>query len=277
VEKTIKSGNWGLSGTSESRNYQLSLVIPALNEQETIGQALREAESALSGLVQRYEIIVVDDGSDDDTAAIVAKARRQNPHVRLVRHEGNLGYGAALRTGFQAAHYDLVGFTDADCQFDLGELRNMLPLTRQHDMICGFRIDRQDPLRRRFLSWGYNWLTRLLLGNPVRDIDCALKIFHRRHLPDLLPESNNFFVNTEMLSRACRAELSVAEVGVHHRPRSAGRSKVSLADIPRTLSALIPYWWSHHRTQEFEIRSTKFETNSKNEKENPKQFASIFE
>jgi dolichol-phosphate mannosyltransferase len=246
VEKTSISGNWGHPGTSGPLDYQFSLVIPAFNEQETIGQALREAGSALSALVHRYEIIVVDDGSDDGTAAIVEKARRRNPHVRLVRHESNFGYGAALRTGFQVAHYDLVGFTDADCQFDLGELKIMLPLTRQHDMVCGYRIDRRDPLRRRFLSWGYNWLTRLLLGNPVRDIDCALKIFYRRHLPDLLPESNNFFVNTEMLSRACRMGLSVAEVGVHHRRRSAGRSKVSLADIPRTLSALIPYWWSHH-------------------------------
>jgi dolichol-phosphate mannosyltransferase len=246
VEQTSISGNWGHPGTSGPLDYQLSLVIPAFNEQETIGQALREAGSALSGLVHRYEIIVVDDGSDDSTAVIVERARRRNSHVRIERHEGNFGYGAALRTGFQAAHYELVGFTDADCQFDLGELQIMLPLTRQHDMVCGYRIDRQDPLRRRFLSWGYNWLTRLLLGNPVRDIDCALKIFHRRHLPDVLPESTNFFVNTEMLSRACRAGLSVAEVGVHHRPRSAGRSKVSLADIPRTLSTLITYWWSHH-------------------------------
>jgi dolichol-phosphate mannosyltransferase len=86
----------------------------------------------------------------------------------------------------------------------------------------------------------------VLLGNPVRDIDCALKIFHRDQLPAILPESNNFFANTEMLSRARQANLSVAEVGVHHRPRAAGHSKVSWGDIPKTLSALFPYWWSQH-------------------------------
>ena len=97
---------------------------------------------------------------------------------------------------------------------------------------------------RRFLSWGYNTLTQLLLGSPVRDLDCALKVFHRDQLPRLLPECDNFFANTEMLSKARLHELSVVEVGVRHRPRAAGFSKVGWQDVPRTLTALLPYWWS---------------------------------
>jgi dolichol-phosphate mannosyltransferase len=227
-----------------SLDYHLSLVIPALNEQASIRQAIREAETALTDLTSRYEIIVVDDGSRDATAAIVEMEEQRNPQVRLLCHPDNAGYGAALRTGFQAATCDLVAFTDADCQFDLSELEFMLPLTRTHDIVCGYRIGRKDSRRRRFLSWGYNKLAKWLLGNPVRDIDCALKIFHRGVLPAIWPKCNNFFVNTEMLSRACRAGLSVAEVGVHHRPRAAGRSKVSLGDIPRTMSTLLAFWWS---------------------------------
>src|SRR5207248_2447255 len=104
--------------------------------------------------------------------------------------------------------------------------------------------DRRDPALRRFLSGGYNALARLLLGSPVRDIDCALKVFRRAALPAVLPEADNFFVNTEMLARAVRAGLSVAEAGVRHRPRAAGRSKVCWRDVPRTLSALLPFWWA---------------------------------
>jgi 4-amino-4-deoxy-L-arabinose transferase-like glycosyltransferase len=228
----------------EAGNYRLSLILPAWNESETIRHAIREARDALAVTVAEYEIIVVDDGSTDDTADLVRAEAAADPHVRLVQHPSNLGYGAALRTGFQAARLDLVGFTDADCQFDLRELAYVLPLTSRYDVTCGYRIDRQDPPRRLFYSWGYNTLVKLLIGNPVHDIDCALKIFHREQVLSILPECNNFFVNTEMLTRAGQQGLSTVEVGVHHRPRLAGHSKVSLLDIPRTLSVLLPFWWS---------------------------------
>jgi dolichol-phosphate mannosyltransferase len=224
--------------------FRLSLVIPAWNEQETIRQAVREADAALSALAADHEIIVVDDGSTDHTGEIVRGLAVTNPRVRLVRHPRNLGYGAALRTGFRAAAFELVAFTDADCQFDLTELAYLLPLTRRYDVTCGYRIDRQDPARRRFLSGGYNGLVRLLLGSPVHDIDCALKVFRRGPLQAILPGCDNFFVNTEMLTQARLRGLSVVEVGVHHRRRAAGRSKVSWRAVPQTLAALLPFWWS---------------------------------
>lgn len=224
--------------------FRLSLVIPAWNEQETIRQAVQEAAAALEAVAADYEIIVVDDGSRDATADLVRAEAVANPRVRLVQHGGNRGYGAALRTGFQAAQLDLVAFTDADCQFNLADLEYVLPLTGRYDVVTGYRINRQDPLPRRFVSWGYNNLVKVLVGSPVHDLDCALKIFHREQLPALLPQANNFFVNTEMLTQARHQGLTVVEVGVNHRPRAAGRSKVSMRDVPRTLAALLPYWWT---------------------------------
>ena len=229
------------------RHRTLSLVLPAFNEAAGIREAVLEADAALRTLVSQYEILVVDDGSSDQTAALVAEIAQKLPQVRLLRHAQNRGYGAALRTGFAAARFELVAFTDADCQFHLEDLGPLLVLTDTHPIAVGYRVARQDPWRRKFFSWGYNVLVRSLLGTRVRDCDCALKVFRRDALARLLPESPGFFVNTEMLTRARAVGLSIAEIGVRHRRRLGGRSKVSLWDVPRTLAVLVPFWWFHAR------------------------------
>src|SRR5205823_11598042 len=107
----------------------------------------------------------------------------------------------ALRTGFEGATCDLVAFTDADCQFHLADLARLLPLTERFPVVVGYREERQDSWRRCFLSRGYNLLARTLLGTRVRDVDCALKVFHRDALHHLLPNSTNFFVTTVLRPR----------------------------------------------------------------------------
>jgi 4-amino-4-deoxy-L-arabinose transferase-like glycosyltransferase len=222
----------------------LSLVLPAFNEEAGIAEAVREADDALRQLGIRYEIIVVDDGSSDQTAAVVAETMRDLPCARLIRHDVNRGYGAALRSGFDAARGQRIAFTDADCQFDLADLALLLPLTEKHPIAVGFRLDRQDTWLRKFYSRGYNLLARTLLGAGVRDIDCALKVFRRDALQKIIPQTDGFFVNTEMLTLARQHHLSIGEVGVRHRPRQRGDSKVSIRDVPRVLRALLPFWWT---------------------------------
>lgn len=221
----------------------LSLVIPAYNEVAVIARAVAEAETALARHFRQFEIIVVDDGSADETTAEVFRVLPTALHTRIRWHECNRGYGAALRTGFEAARYDLVAFTDADCQFDLTDLARLVALTVEVPIVAGYRADRCDPWRRRFLSWGYNMLARTLCGTRVRDVDCALKVFRRNVLEELLPVSRGFFVNTEMMTRARQLGLEVAEVPVTHRPRAGGASKVSLREVPRTATTLLKFWW----------------------------------
>ncbi|VTR95192.1 membrane protein containing glycosyl family 2 domain protein : Membrane protein containing Glycosyl transferase, family 2 domain protein OS=Rhodopirellula sp. SWK7 GN=RRSWK_06213 PE=4 SV=1: Glycos_transf_2 [Gemmata massiliana] len=221
----------------------LSLVIPAFNEAAVIARAITEAETALAAHFGSFEVLIVDDGSADTTAAEVSAALPSAPHTRLLRHESNRGYGAALRTGFEAARFELVAFTDADCQFDLTELAQLADLAANTPVVVGYRADRKDPWRRQFLSWGYNVMARALLGTRVRDVDCALKVFHRAALAELLPESRGFFVNTEMMTRARQQNLPVTEVPVTHRPRAGGESKVSLREVPRTARKLFAFWW----------------------------------
>jgi 4-amino-4-deoxy-L-arabinose transferase-like glycosyltransferase len=222
----------------------VSLVLPACNEEASIRRAIAEADAALAALADDYEILVVDDGSSDGTAEIVTEEAVERPRVRLLRHDTNRGYGAALRTGFEAARFDRVAFSDADSQFDLMDLELLLPLAEQYPVVAGYRTHRQDSWRRRLLSRGFNLLARGLLGTGVRDCDCALKVFQRSALTSLLPESQGFLANAEMLARARQQGLAVVEVPVQHRPRLQGASKVSLAEVPRVLAALLPFWWS---------------------------------
>ena len=241
-----------LSG--HQRSPSVTLVLPAWNEAEVIAQAIAEAESALSDLTDRYEIIVVDDGSTDETSTVVRQAAFANPSIRLIRHDGNLGYGAALRDGFAAATCDLVAFTDADCQFDLTELDRLMFLSKRYQVVCGYRIDRKDSRLRCFYSRVYNRLVQCLLGTEIRDVDCALKLFHREVVQGLRITTSGFLVNSELLTEAKRQSHSVVEVGVSHRPRAAGNSTVSASHIPTVLAGLIRYWWN---TIQFPSAATK--------------------
>ncbi|NOY40626.1 MAG: glycosyltransferase [Planctomycetes bacterium] len=250
MEASANGGDVGSKGSTSlpkgqrSTKTSVSLVLPAYNEQEVIVQAVQEADEALSSLTDDYEILVVDDGSTDDTAAIVEGLTEQYGHLRLLRQPKNFGYGAALRRGFEEATKELVGFTDADCQFDLNELSRLVMLSRDYQIVCGYRIDRQDPFLRCFYSNVYNTLVRTLLGTRVRDCDCALKLMHRDVLTRLPITTDGFLVNAVLLTQARQQELSVVEVGVSHRPRAAGESKVSITHIPLVLAALVRFWWN---------------------------------
>lgn len=229
---------------SESESRSLSLILPAWNECEIITAAIREADAALRSITDTYEIIVVDDGSTDGTAELVLKAAESNPAVKLVRHSPNQGYGAALRSGFAAASMDLVGFTDADCQFDLTELDRFMLLSKRYDVVCGYRIDRKDTPLRCLYSRVYNLMVRTLLGTEVRDVDCALKVFHRDVVKKLKITGSGFLVNSELLVQVKRHGHSLVEVGVSHRPRTEGESTVSIHHIPKVLASLARFWWN---------------------------------
>ncbi len=229
---------------AEGSSVTISLILPAWNESEVIESAIAEADAALAPLAHDYEVIVVDDGSSDDTAALVRAVAQHNPAVRLIQHSPNQGYGAALRSGFAAARKDLVVFTDADCQFDLTELDRFVLLSQRYDIVCGYRIDRKDTALRCLYSKAYNQLVRILLGTGVRDVDCALKMFHRDIVQQLKIEGDGFLVNSEILTQAKQRGHSVVEVGVSHRPRTAGNSTVSIRHIPKVLSSLLRYWWN---------------------------------
>ena len=203
----------------------VSIVLPAFNEEANVAQAVAEATTTAERLFEGHEVIVVDDGSDDRTAGIVRDVSSSDPRVRVISHGRNRGYGEALRTGFLASRLNYVFFTDADLQFDLEEIEGFLPYAGTVDVVAGYRINRQDSTSRRAMAYGWNVLMRMLFYVPVRDIDCAFKLFDRRVLSDVDIESVGAMVNTELMVKLGRRGASVVEVGVHHRPRRAGEAR----------------------------------------------------
>jgi glycosyltransferase involved in cell wall biosynthesis len=221
----------------------LSVVLPAYNEEQNIRVLLDRALEALPAMTEQFEIIVCNDGSTDRTAEVVHEyVRAHHPRVRLLSHVKNLGYGAAIRTGFCHAVHDLVFYTDADNQFDISELAYFLPLMDEHDLAVGFRVYRYDTVLRSIASWIYNHIVRILFRVRVRDVDCSFKLFRREVLEKITIECANFFVDTEVVAKARKWNFRIVEKGVRHYPRLAGETTVRPSDIPRTLKTVCRMW-----------------------------------
>lgn len=202
----------------------LSYFFPAHNEAANLPGLVEEALATLPGLAETFEIIVVDDGSRDGTPAIADELAAAHPEVRAVHHPTNLGYGAALRSGFAAARYDHLAFTDGDRQFrvaDLGRLIDRLG-AGDADAVVGYRIRRADPLVRTVYAKLYRLANRIFFGLRVRDVDCACKLFTRASLEGVNVESGGAFFSAELLIKLRARGRRLVEVGVPHYPRTAG-------------------------------------------------------
>jgi dolichol-phosphate mannosyltransferase len=225
----------------------LTVVLPAFNEEESLPDAIAQCDD-LVGQLQGWDVdvVVVDDGSTDDTGRVIKGAQQTRPWLRSIRRELNRGYGAALKTGFASAKGEYVFYTDADNQFDLLELRELVPLIEDADLVAGFRVYRFDPLARLVVSWVYNRLVRLLFRVKVRDVDCSFKLIRRDRLDRLVLMSDDFFIDTEILARARKWNWRIKEVGVRHYPRRRGHTTVRPGDIPRTLRRVASMWIHIH-------------------------------
>lgn len=201
----------------------LSVVLPALNEQCNLMSTLERAVRDLGSLRLHWEIIVVDDGSTDDTPSVCQTlADHYVDRIKIIRHDCNRGYGAALRSGFSTAKYELVFFTDSDGQFRFDGLQKFLLHIETCDMVIGFRELRRDPWFRKTNSRIGNLLARAMLGVKVRDINCAYKLFRKSLLSTLPLRSEGALINTEILAFAARRGWKHIEVPVSHYPRRFG-------------------------------------------------------
>jgi glycosyltransferase involved in cell wall biosynthesis len=239
-----------------SRLPELSYFFPAHNEEANLRGLVEEALDALPGLAERFEVVIVDDGSRDATPALADELAASQPLVRAVHHPTNLGYGAALRTGFAAARYGVLGFTDGDRQFRVADLDRLLQLLERApdapDVVVGYRLQRADPILRTIYARLYRLANRIFFGLKVRDIDCACKVFRREALEGITVESGGAFFSAELLIKLAAAGRRIAEVGVPHYPRVAGRPTGAKPSV--VLRAVRDFWslrlrlWANPRT-----------------------------
>ncbi len=204
----------------------LSYFFPAHNEEANLAGLVAEALETLPRLAETFEIVIVDDGSRDATGRIADELAAANPGVvGAVHHPVNLGYGAALRSGFRAARHEFVAFTDGDRQFhveDVGRLIDRMAGADHPDVVVGFRIKRADPLVRTLYARAYRLANRIFFGLRIRDVDCACKLFRRDALEGIAVASGGAFFSAELLIKLHAAGRSICEVGVPHFPRTAG-------------------------------------------------------
>jgi len=211
-----------VDSNSQARGVSISVFFPCYNEQENITRTVERAAAVLEGMNADFEIIVIDDGSSDATGKIADEIAAGDHRVRVVHHGTNLGYGAALQSGFKAAGKKLVFYTDGDGQFDIGEMPALLALTDRYDIVSCYRLNRQDNVVRRINGWCWTRLVCLLFGMRIRDIDCAFKLYKREIFDNITLSSGGALIDTEILARAIRKGYTITQCPVHHYQRTAG-------------------------------------------------------
>ena len=235
------------SDSSTAHPIGLSVFFPAYNDGGTIASMVIRSVQVAATLTTDYEVIVINDGSSDSTAEILNELARLYPDiVRIVQHEGNRGYGAALRTGFSTASKDLIFYTDGDAQYDPAEMKLLWArMDGNVDWVNGYKISRSDPPYRIVIGRVYHHLVKLLFGLKVRDVDCDFRLIRRRVFDVVRLDKSSGVICLEMMKKFHDAGFRVAEVPVHHFHRAYGRSQFfNFRRIFRTAIDVIRLWWS---------------------------------
>ncbi|HZQ49681.1 MAG TPA: glycosyltransferase family 2 protein [Candidatus Dormibacteraeota bacterium] len=227
--------------TPHGRLSSLSLIMPAHNESENLRWLLPHVNEVLPRLFEKFDVIIVDDGSTDGTGDVArAIAKELGMDLKVIRHEHKSGYGAAVGDGLRAADMDYTAFTDSDGQLDVADLDKLVPLLDSADMVGGWRMTREDPAFRSVISGTFNRLVLLTLDIKVRDVNCALKIIKTPLLKRMKLNSRSALINAEMYWKTQRLGGRYVQVGVPHHPRTMGvRSGGRLIPILRASKELM--------------------------------------
>jgi glycosyltransferase involved in cell wall biosynthesis len=231
---------------NKCRQLSISVFFPAYNDEKSIPKMVDGAMAVLREHASDFEVIVVNDGSADGTAAVLAELKEKHaPYVKVVTHPQNRGYGAALRTGFATAQKEFVFYTDGDGQYDVSELPNLIALMESDvGLVNGYKLERQDPGHRVAIGFLYNRFARWLFGVRIRDIDCDYRLIRRVALNDAQLQSSSGTICVELVRMIELSPWRVAEIGVHHYPRLHGRSQFfRVRSLLTTLSQLMELYW----------------------------------
>ncbi len=224
-----------------SVSESISLVIPVYNEEASITEAVKDGLAVLSRLTGDGEIIIVESGSTDNSAAVTDNLAEENERVKVVHQGVKKGLGSALKEGFGAARGDFIFYMDGDNPFRMSEFERGFPLLMETDIICGYRVNRQDTFIRAIYSKVFNLMMRTLFGVKVRDVQIGFKmlrksIFERVHL-----KADSMFIDAELLIKAQKAGYRIAEMGVEYLGNPSGKSSVTPLDVLKIAWDLVKY------------------------------------
>jgi len=229
----------------KSKLPELSIFFPFWNEEKNVKHVVEEAIQVAEKIAEKWEILVIDDGSSDDTLKIGQELEKKHKNVKAITHSPNRGYGAALKEGFEKSQYDYVVFTDGDRQFDFSQVSNLIDNIDDADIVIGFRKKRKDSMSRHILMYMLKFWDYLFFRFYFKDIDCGFKMFRREALEKIMPlRSEGAMITTEILAKATRKKLKIKEVEVDHYPREYGiQSGANIAVVVRAVLESFILWF----------------------------------
>jgi glycosyltransferase involved in cell wall biosynthesis len=238
--------------TEDQMNSSITAFFPAYNDQHTIESMVKSAAAELRKVTNDFEVLVVNDGSRDDTANVLRRVQDEVPELRVIHHAENRGYGAALITGFTNARKDFIFYTDGDGQYDVTEIHSLLKAVRPDvDVVTGFKIQRADAWYRVWIGEAYRRSMRVFFNLSVRDVDCDFRLFRRSIFERISLQSRSGVICVELMRKAQLAGCRIVEVPVSHWPRQYGSSQFfCFRHLAGVLGGLFKVWWalvlSHH-------------------------------
>jgi glycosyltransferase involved in cell wall biosynthesis len=223
----------------------ITVFFPCYNDAGTIATMILRSMQTLPKVTDEYEVIVINDGSQDDSAAILDELVQKYQHLRVFHRSQPSGYGGVLRAGFAEARKDWVFYTDGDAQYDVRELSRLVEKVRDDvDMVNGYKIKRHDPFHRVVIGLAYQYFVKLAFGLVIRDVDCDFRLMRRTIFDHITLESSTGTITFEMVKKIQDAGYRIVEVPVHHWYRQYGGSQFfNFPRIARTLIALLNWWW----------------------------------
>lgn len=201
----------------------ISFIILAYNDAPSLKNLTQQVNQVLSEIAVDFEIILVDDGSKDNTPQTIREIQSAFSKVRSFRHERNQGVGACFKTGYQNAKFEIIGYTDGDHQYEPSDLKNMISFFNQYDAVSGIRVRRKDNFKRKVISFFYQTTINILYGTKFKDVNSGLKIYKKNFMPS--PDeiiSNGPFYDAEILIRGMRNGGRLVEIPINHYERKFG-------------------------------------------------------
>lgn len=230
---------------------ELSVFFPFWNEEKNIERVVLAAIPVASLYAEKWEILMVDDGSNDNTLKIAKKLEKKHPNLCAITHSPNIGYGSALKEGFKNAKYDIIVFADGDSQFDFSQVSKFIEEIDHADIVIGYRKKRRDSYGRHILMHMLKVWDYIFFRFYYKDIDCGFKMFKKEAVEEIMPlRADGAMITTEILAKAKKKKLVVKQVEVEHYPRKYGiQTGANTSVVIRAILESFILWWDIHNSR----------------------------